>query len=283
MAAANAVTNGQQLKVDIMDELSGGFGPNAAPATCAPAAVNSDIKALREALAYDPDTGELTWRAGRRGRRGAGGRAGAFDPRGYVIVTLDGRKLYGHRLAWVLYHGEDPGKLHIDHVNGDRSDNRAVNLRLATRSQNGSARNRPPRTSTSGFIGVSPTPKGRFRAYVKDKGRFVALGAFDDPREAALARDKAALRVFGDFASTNVSFGLVEPDEAYLEAVLWYVEPGQWARLSGGHLPRGFRRQALAEKESGAAHGDAAKANSITTHSTDAGAKQPAQSLNDSR
>jgi hypothetical protein len=88
----------------------------------------------------------------------------------------------------------------VDHINGDRLDNRRENLRLATRSQN-QANSLNPRNS-SGFRGVSPR-NGRWVAQTKHLGRYYSLGTFDNPEDAARAYDKAAVRLHGQFARLN--------------------------------------------------------------------------------
>ena len=90
------------------------------------------LETLREVLAYDPETGALTWRVD-RGKVRAGTLAGNLAPArwgGYSVVKLSHRRLLAHRVAWALFHGADPGPLLVDHINRDRSDNRASNLRL---------------------------------------------------------------------------------------------------------------------------------------------------------
>jgi hypothetical protein len=87
------------------------------------------LEHVREVLAYCPDTGALTWRVDRTNKVKAGSPAGTPNE-GYVWVKLGGRRIFGHRLAWYLHHGQDPGGWLIDHVNRDRSDNRICNLRL---------------------------------------------------------------------------------------------------------------------------------------------------------
>ena len=60
----------------------------------------------------------------------AGAPAGCPKGNGYTQVKLGQRRLLAHRVAWYLHHGTDPGPLLVDHVNRNRSDNRASNLRL---------------------------------------------------------------------------------------------------------------------------------------------------------
>jgi hypothetical protein len=91
---------------------------------------------LQERLSYDPDTGVFRWKVKLRGPVSVGDIAGTRHSCGYLKFTHKGRPYFCHRVAWLFAYGEDPGALEIDHANGDRSDNRIENLRLATSSNN---------------------------------------------------------------------------------------------------------------------------------------------------
>ena len=155
---------------------------------------------LAELLAYDPETGVLTWR--RRARelfktdgeclrwnnRYAGTRAFSLNNHGYRDGMIFRRMYRAHRVVWAIHHGVWPDG-QIDHINGDRDDNRIANLRLATRSAN--CRNTKLRkNSSSGIMGVSPF-KGRWRAYIRDGGKNIHLGIFSTAAAAAAARKSA--------------------------------------------------------------------------------------------
>jgi hypothetical protein len=83
---------------------------------------------LRELLSYDPETGVFTRRTAVRGRN-VGERAGTLT-RGYRQLRVGGRTSLEHELAWLYVNGEWP-TAPIEHLNGDRSDNRIENLSLA--------------------------------------------------------------------------------------------------------------------------------------------------------
>ena len=97
----------------------------------------------------------------------------------------------------------------IDHINRNRLDNRKHNLRPATISQNGANAKLTSR-STSGFKGVSYFKRtGSWRAYITVNKKFISLGYYKTPEEAAQHYDAAALKHFGTFARTNKDLGLI--------------------------------------------------------------------------
>lgn len=140
------------------------------------------VERLREVLDYDPTTGEFRWRRGRYK-----GIAGAVMKLGYRTISVGGGRFYAHRLAWFYVHGAWPPD-QVDHLNGDRDDNRLSNLRLATNKQNIENRHRVRSDSRSGLRGVQIHKQtGRWRARIKVAGRYRHLGLFDSPEEASRA------------------------------------------------------------------------------------------------
>ncbi len=93
-----------------------------------------------------------------------------------------------------------PRGMEVDHINGDKLDNRRCNLRLATRAQN--SFNRKPVNAASGFKGVY-FQDGRYKAALQFQRRTVHLGHYDTAKEAAHAYNEAATEYYGDFASLN--------------------------------------------------------------------------------
>jgi len=135
---------------------------------------------LRHYLNYCPDTGVFT-RAVNRSQYKAGTLAGSVNNLGYVMIGFFGKMRSAHRLAWIITHGEIPKGLMIDHINGNKADNRIANLRLVTRAENGF--NRHSTQAESGHIGVYRS-RDRWRARIHRHGKRFELGSFDTMDEA---------------------------------------------------------------------------------------------------
>lgn len=161
---------------------------------------NSDLTSarLRELFNYDPATGVFTRRISSVHISEIGKVVGTISGTRrarYIIMTAEMKKYGAHRLAWLHFHGEWPSD-HIDHINGDGTDNRISNLRDVTLAEN--ARNlRRPTHNTSGVSGVAwRKAKGKWRAIIGVGGTQVALGHFDTIIDAVAAR-RAAERAYG--------------------------------------------------------------------------------------
>lgn len=151
-----------------------------------------------ELLAYDPETGSLTWRVGRARTAKQGALAGTPNPAGYLRVKVDGRSHMAHRLAWLLVYGEWPAGS-LDHINGQRNDNRLCNLRLAdnaTNQFNASAH----RDSTSGVKNVAwHKQTGLWQVRVQARGINHCFGRFSDLVAATEAARAARAALHGEF------------------------------------------------------------------------------------
>lgn len=109
---------------------------------------------------------------------------------GYLHGGLLNEKLLAHRAVWCLATGRWPAAT-IDHINGNRQDNRLCNLRDVPHVQN--CRNQPlSRASTTGLTGVSlDSRSGKYEAHITVAGKTHHLGKFDTVHEARLARQQA--------------------------------------------------------------------------------------------
>ena len=130
---------------------------------------------LEELLTYEPHTGALRWKQGPGKQRHLDGQlAGTLNSEGYSQVAIDKRKYRAHRLIWMLAYGQDPAEREVDHIDGDRLNNRLNNLRLATSSQN--KFNLAPHKGRDLPKGVKLN-KGRFGARITAQGIVHWLGA----------------------------------------------------------------------------------------------------------
>lgn len=159
---------------------------------------------LREVLDYNPSTGDLTWRV-RLGPMCKFGETAGVIKSGYRRIAIDGRSYTASHLAWFHFYGIAPLGL-VDHKNGDKTDQRIDNLRLATHSQNSQNVGRN-KANTTGFKGVAvfnqPGQPTRYRALIRVNKVRVFLGIFDAPEEAYAAYCRAAKEHHGEFARTR--------------------------------------------------------------------------------
>lgn len=154
------------------------------------------LSCAKQVLEYNQDTGNFTWLVS-QGRQKAGTIAGSL--RGvYKYIRVNKQVRLAHRAAFAWVHGYWPSQ-HVDHINGDKWDNRISNLREATNQQN--AANSPLRNdNTSGFKGVRKArTAGKWWAIIYFDGREKYLGTYDTPEDAHKAYLRAAEIAFKDF------------------------------------------------------------------------------------
>lgn len=150
---------------------------------------------LLELIRYNRDTGEFVW-AINRGPIKAGSVAGGYTSNGlgYRQISVDGRLYIAHRLAWLYVYGVWPTHS-IDHINGNKGDNRIENLRDVSMLINQQNQNRAHRSNRhSNLIGASLSKK-KFRARIKVNGKDIHLGTFST-QELAHAAYVTAKRIY---------------------------------------------------------------------------------------
>lgn len=170
------------------------------------------VEILRQLLNADFTTGKLYWRKrspdmfenGKRdpkhlcavwNARYAGKEALAANHNsGYRAGSILSRTCLAHRVIWAMHTGTFPDN--IDHINGDRKDNRIINLRSVSKREN--ALNKAMQSNnTSGCVGVVFVRHlNKWQSKIKINGKYISLGCFCNFDDAAKARKAAEKKYF---------------------------------------------------------------------------------------
>lgn len=141
---------------------------------------------LLELLSYDPYSGLFKWRIHRKNSTPVGSISGSPTCKGYVGITVDGKQLVAHRLAWFYINGEWPSG-QIDHINGIKADNRISNLRVVTNSVNQQNKKSARADNKTGILGVHLHYSGKYQAKINIGGRQRSLGMYLSAADAQAA------------------------------------------------------------------------------------------------
>lgn len=129
---------------------------------------------------YEPETGIFT-------RRDHPHRTVGALSDGYLLFKVSGRTYRAHRVAWLYMYGQWPAD-QIDHINGDRADNRIANLRACSNAVNMQNQRNATAKSKTGILGVSfikqKRKPHRWRAHIKVNKKDIFLGTFESAQEA---------------------------------------------------------------------------------------------------
>ena len=158
---------------------------------------------LVEVLHYNPETGIFT-----RNTEDEKGNitntneiAGTLDGKGYWQISVYNKRYLAHHLAWLYVYGYIP-KI-IDHINGNKLDNRICNLREADLSQNQFNR-KINCNNTSGVKGVYWCKKSnRWVVRIMAYGKRKVIGFFKDLEDAKNAANEARLKYHGNFSNNG--------------------------------------------------------------------------------
>jgi hypothetical protein len=120
---------------------------------------------------------------------------------GYVIIAkwVNG-KCYSMKRSNVIWWGKyqkmPPVKMHIDHINGDKTNDRIENLQILTPQQNLAKRKKSTKGSSK-YMGVQFNKRAnKFRALVEKWGKKYHFGCHYDEKEAAIARDRGMIKLY---------------------------------------------------------------------------------------
>ncbi len=149
------------------------------------------LERIKSTLSYNRESGEFTW-VQNRYKSHIGKRAGSLCAKGYLRITLFGKKYAAHRLAWLFVYGDFPED-QIDHIDGNRTNNRISNLRTCTAGEN------RQNVLCSKNTGASfDRSRNKWEAKIMIGKKSIRLGRFENPQDAhaAYCRAKADIHTF---------------------------------------------------------------------------------------
>lgn len=161
-----------------------------------------DQKTLHEWLSYDEVNGIFRWKKRPSQSVREGDIAGSIQTskgQRRRMISIKGCRFYASRAAYVYVNGDLPKTVLVDHINGDTTDDRIANLRLAGTKQN--VWNRLQREGSQHKLGVSRLKKGRWRSTIQPPGakKKLFLGTWDTEGEAHAAYMGAAAVFHGEY------------------------------------------------------------------------------------
>jgi len=150
---------------------------------------------LKKHLSYNPDNGEFirigyfdSW--GNYVKKNS--ELNVFSTEGYLIISIQGKRYKAHRLVFLYMNNNNLSDVEVDHIDGNRSNNKYSNLRVVVRTENMKNKGLYSNSST-GVIGVSQF-NGRFRARINLNGKRISLGLFDTIEEASRVRKECEIK-----------------------------------------------------------------------------------------
>ncbi len=143
--------------------------------------------------------GALFWKVKLNSRIVIGSKAGTLDKDGYVCIKIDKKIYKSHRLIYLYHHGNLP--TFIDHIDGNKSNNKIENLRSATNSEN--VKNAKLRKdNSSGIKGVNwHKVTKKWAVQISVNGQKKHIGIFDDLELASLVAQEARNKFHKEFAN----------------------------------------------------------------------------------
>jgi hypothetical protein len=160
--------------------------------------MHPDFKVL-----FEYRDGVLYWKNPRARRCKSGDAAGSVDADGYLVVGFTEGRYPVHKIVWAMHHGQLPDL--VDHINGDRQDNRIENLRAVTKREN-NFNKRVRSDNSTGITGVRwHSQRKKWNARIKVDGVDRSLGMYKEMRDAERARLAAELKYFGEYSPNHAA------------------------------------------------------------------------------
>ena len=135
----------------------------------------------RELFDYDDETGLFHTKNGEEVTRPT--------QDGYKTIWIDSKSYLQHRMAWLYVYGDFPDGI-IDHIDGNKSNNKITNLRVGTQALNAQNRKKAQSNNKIGLMGVFKH-QDKWRTRIQTRGLMTELGCFDTPEEAHAVYIKA--------------------------------------------------------------------------------------------
>jgi hypothetical protein len=146
---------------------------------------------------FEYKDGELYWKVN-KGSAKIGDKTGSLHHSGYLCIQINSKTYLAHRVIFLYHHGFLPQ--YIDHIDGNKSNNKIENLREATIQQNG-FNTKLYKTSTSGIKGVDWSKKAKkwqVRVQINNKRKY--FGIYENIELAELVAIEARNKYHGNFA-----------------------------------------------------------------------------------
>ena len=144
---------------------------------------------------FEYKDGNLIWKI----KNTKGKVAGSLKPTGYKVIEVDGKNIMAHRLVWIMHNGNFDG--YIDHIDGNRANNRIENLRIVDKVKNQWNR----KISHNNKIGIKGIrlrkDNNKFEARICVNSKRIVLGSFDDLELAKLVIIEARNKYHKEFAN----------------------------------------------------------------------------------
>lgn len=159
-----------------------------------------ELELLEKYLQYDSEAGIAYWKKSPARNTKAWTVAGTKKP-DYWVIRFQNSEYQAHRIFWYLHYKEDPAENLVDHIDGNKYNNKISNLRLVNHAQNQMNQTKAKSTNKTGVLGVCwDKAAQRYKAFITVDKKKKHIGHYKTLEEAAVARQLAVEQYFGSFA-----------------------------------------------------------------------------------